>query len=347
MIAESDISALKDSRPVVAAVGTYILDVLGRPVSELPRGQSGSRLEEIRVTAAGTAGGTAVDLRRLGAEVLAMGALGQDLAGDIVVHALQLHGIDTSGLHRRAGVQTSCTILPIHPDGSRPAWHVPGANSEFSTEQIDWEALDRADAVHLGGLTALPGLDGAPAARVLARARAAGALTTADFLGVRTVDAEAILTEVLPHVEILMPNEGEALAATGATDCVTAACRLRALGARCVIVKRGADPCLIVDADGARTVPAFDAPVIDTTGCGDAFCAGVIVARLAGWTIDQAANLGAATAALNLRALGSDAGARDLDEAISMLQSGPRRSAPANPGDDATLGELRELSGTI
>jgi sugar/nucleoside kinase (ribokinase family) len=115
-----------------------------------------------------------------------------------------------------------------------------------------------------------------------------------------------------------MPNDAEALAVAGDSDVSTAAQRLRALGAECVIVKRGGDGCLILDDDGERTLPAYDAPVVDTTGCGDAFCAGVIVARCAGWSMDEAARLGCATGALNLRGLGSDAGARDLDEALAF-----------------------------
>lgn len=178
-------------------------------------------------------------------------------------------------------MQTSCTILPIQPDGSRPAWHVPGANRTFEIEDVDWGAVDRAAAIHLGGLTARPAIDGEPAGRLLARARAHGALTTADFL--------------------------------------------------------------IVDDDGERTLPAHDASVVDTTGCGDAFCAGVIVARLAGWSIDHAAELGCATGALNMRGLGSDAGARDVDEALAFMRDAPLRSGPSVSGDPS-LGRLRQLS---
>jgi sugar/nucleoside kinase (ribokinase family) len=317
--------ALRGSRPTVAAVGTYIVDVLGRPVSELPVGQSGLLLEEIAITPAGTAGGTSVDLARLGARVVALGAIGQDLAGDFLIGALQAASVDVRFLVRRAGVQTSCTILPIHPDGSRPSWHVPGANSTFSLPDVAWDALEGCTAVHLGGLTALPGLDGEPAARVLAHAREHGALTTADCLGVRGEDPLAVIGPCLPHVDVFMPNEGEALALAGDPDALTAARRLRALGARCVIVKRGADGCLVVDDDGERTLPGHVAPVIDTTGCGDAFCAGVIVALCAGWGMDDAARLGCATGALNLRALGSDAGARDVDEALDFLATGAVR----------------------
>jgi sugar/nucleoside kinase (ribokinase family) len=144
------------------------------------------------------------------------------------------------------------------------------------------------------------------------------------------------------HVDIAMPNEAEALAIGGDRDCVSAARRLRGLGARCVIVKRGEEGCLIVDDDGERTLPGIDATVVDTTGCGDAFCAGVIVARLAGWSIDDAAALGCATGALNLRGLGSDAGARTLDEALAYLRDAPRRSP--HPAASGALGVLAGAS---
>jgi sugar/nucleoside kinase (ribokinase family) len=270
------------------------------------------------MTAAGTAGGTSIDLARLGANVIAMGAIGRDNVGEFLVSALRAEGIEASYLVRKDGVQTSATMLPIHPDGSRPAWHVPGANSTFALEDVVWDALAACDAVHLGGLTALPGIDGAPAGEILAYAHGHGALTTADFLGVRGDAPAEQLVQCLPHVDIFMPNDGEALAATGETDVPAAAERLRSLGARRVIVKQGPEGCLILDDDGERSLPAYDATVIDTTGCGDAFCAGVIVARCAGWPIDEAARLGCAAGALNVRGLGSDAGARDVEEALAF-----------------------------
>jgi sugar/nucleoside kinase (ribokinase family) len=325
MIDEVLAAELRDSHPQVACVGTYIIDVLGRPVSELPRGQVSSVLDEIRMTAAGTAGGTSVDLARMGADVVAIGAIGRDNIGDFLVSALDAEGVNAAHLVRKDGVQTSATILPIHPDGSRPAWHVPGANSTFTLDDVSWDALSACDAVHLGGLTALPGIDGAPAGHILAYARDHGALTTADFLGVRGQAPAERLAHCLPHVDIFMPNEAEALAVDGDTDLSVAAQRLRSLGARCVIVKRGPDGCLILDDDGERTLPAHDAPVVDTTGCGDAFCAGVIVARCAGWSVDEAARLGCAAGALNMRGLGSDAGARDVDEALVFAGEAPYR----------------------
>lgn len=113
--------------PRIAVVGAHILDVLGRPVDSIPPGQGSARLAEIRATAAGTAAGTAVDLAKLGAQVRSFGAVGTDLLADILLLAMSTAGVDTTGVVRKAAVQTSATILPIRADGSRPALHVPGA----------------------------------------------------------------------------------------------------------------------------------------------------------------------------------------------------------------------------
>src|SRR6266568_333115 len=69
---------LPTASPLVVCLGAHILDILGRPVTAIPPGQGSVLLEEIRLTAAGTAAGTAVDLAKLGARVVSMGAIGDD-----------------------------------------------------------------------------------------------------------------------------------------------------------------------------------------------------------------------------------------------------------------------------
>ena len=59
------------------AMGVHVLDVLVRPVDEIPEGQGGELVEQIRVTAAGSAGGTALVLAKLGAHVRSAGAIGR------------------------------------------------------------------------------------------------------------------------------------------------------------------------------------------------------------------------------------------------------------------------------
>ena len=96
----------------VTVLGAHILDVLGRPVEEIPPGQGSVRLKEIRATAAGTAAGTGVDLAKLGARVHAVGALGDDLLGDIVIAAMARHGVDTARLTRKKEAQTPTSFSP-------------------------------------------------------------------------------------------------------------------------------------------------------------------------------------------------------------------------------------------
>src|SRR6266851_1426251 len=110
---------MKTSRGRVVSLGVHIVDILGRPVTHIPPGQGRQLLDEIRITVAGTAAGTSVDLAKLGAEVTAMGAIGDDLLADFLISVLGSYGIETRLLARKAGVQTSATMLPIRPNGGR------------------------------------------------------------------------------------------------------------------------------------------------------------------------------------------------------------------------------------
>src|SRR5260370_39321128 len=102
----------------VVSRGVHIGDILGRPVTHTPPGQGRQLLDEIRITVAGTAAGTSVDLAKLGAEDTAMGAIGDDLLADFLISVLGSYGIETGLLARKAGVQTSATRLPIRPNGA-------------------------------------------------------------------------------------------------------------------------------------------------------------------------------------------------------------------------------------
>jgi sugar/nucleoside kinase (ribokinase family) len=101
----------------VSVIGLYILDVLGRPVTRIPERGGVDFIEEIRLTVAGTAGGTVIDTAKLGLKSLAVGAVGNDEKADWVLMTMQKHGIDTSAMQRVAGVPTSATILNVRPNG--------------------------------------------------------------------------------------------------------------------------------------------------------------------------------------------------------------------------------------
>jgi sugar/nucleoside kinase (ribokinase family) len=295
----------------VVALGVHVVDVLVRPVTEIPAGQGGELVEQIAITPAGPAGGTAVTLAKLGAQVQCAGAIGSDALGEVLISLLSRHGIATGSLLPRDGVQTSASVLPIRPDGSRPAFHVIGANATYTSADAPWEAIAAADHLHLG---APEFMGGAEAARILAHARQHGTVTSADLLAPGE-QAEAILDWIAPafeYLDYLLPNDEQVLGLTGAGT-LEAGCRaLLERGIGCVAATRGADGALVVDADGTQAVPAFAVDVIDTTGCGDAFSAGFLRGVALGRNRSDAAMLGCAAAALVAGGLGSDHGDFDL-----------------------------------
>ena len=304
------------------AMGVHVLDVLARPVEAIPEGQGGELVEEIRVTAAGSAGGFALVLARLGASVSSAGAVGSDAVGDMLLSLLERDGVDTSLLLRRSDVQTSASVLPIRPDGSRPAFHVVGANGTYGPDDAPWDAIAAADHLHLGGPEFM---GGEAAARILSHAREHGATTSADVLAPGDPGLMEWIAPALAHVDWFLPNDEQAIGFTGRDD-VEGACRaLVERGAGGVAATCGADGVVLVTGDGVERVPAFAIDVVDTTGCGDAFGAGFARALGLGRPPREAAVLGCATAALVAQGLGTDAGSYDLDAVERLAADAPTR----------------------
>jgi glutamate-1-semialdehyde 2,1-aminomutase len=317
----------------VVALGAHILDVLGRPVDSIPPGQGSARLAEIRATAAGTAAGTAVDLAKLGADVYAVGAVGDDLLADLLESAMRGHGVDTGGLVRVAGTQTSATILPIRSNGERPALHVPGATPLLRLEDIDLARIASARVLLLGAPDALGWLTEHGLAEIVAAAKAGGGLVVVDVLRQGSPRDLARLRGVLAEADWFLPNGEQICALTGRADPLQALNDVLALGTAGVAVTLGADGALVGTHAGGEParVPAIDVAVVDTTGCGDAFNAGMICGLLLGGAPLDAARLGVACGALAATGLGSDAGITDLGQVLGFLRdSGPSGAEAAD-----------------
>jgi sugar/nucleoside kinase (ribokinase family) len=323
----------------VTVLGAHILDVLGRPVEAIPPGQGSAHLESIRATAAGTAAGSGVDLAKLGAQVRAIGAIGDDLLGDIVAAAMARYGVDTSGLSRKSGIQTSATILPIRPNGERPALHVPGATSLLELADIDLDQVRQSRALLIGGPDALGEIVGDGLARVVAAAREGGALVAVDMLYPGSPKDLQRIAGLLGATDWFLPNGDQLLALTGRDDIPSAIEHVLSLGASGVAVTLGADGCLIGWQGGGAPValPAIEIDVVDTTGCGDGFTSGMIAGLLLGADPIDAAWLGTACGSLVATGLGSDAGIENLGQVLGFL----RRSQPAVADRIATAARKR------
>ncbi|WP_433516336.1 carbohydrate kinase family protein [Nonomuraea sp. CA-143628] len=311
--------------PTVATIGVHIVDILARPVSYIPEGQDTALVDQIRLTAAGSAAGTAVDLVKLGNEVVSMGAIGDDELGDFLVAVMAKRGVDVSLLTRKAGEQTAASILPIRPDGGRPSFHVPGANLGVTPADLDEARLRGVRAVHLGGMDVTFGLGDPAFFALLDSLRAAGVIVTMDLLS-EMPDLLGMARAFLPHVDYVLPNGSQALlmaasspSSASVAEVSAAAQALLGEGPRGVLVTMGAEGSLVVTEAGIEQVPALKVEVSDTTGCGDAYCAGFITGLLHGQDVVGAARWGTAAAAQVATGLGSDAGLTDLESTLALL----------------------------
>jgi sugar/nucleoside kinase (ribokinase family) len=309
----------------VITVGVHVLDVHVRPVEAIPQGQGAAIVEQIRFGPAGTAAGTAVTLAKLGATVRTAGAVGADPIGDLLLGMLTGYGVDTSLVVRRDEVQTSASVLPIRPDGSRPAFHVPGANLAYGADDAPYAEFAQATHVHVGGPELMGGEN---AAKILAAARDAGAVTSADLLAPGDPGILEWIAPALPYLDFLLPNDEQVRGLTDATSLEDGARALIARGVGTVVVTREAQGALIVTADDVTAVPAFAVEVVDSTGCGDAFSAGFLRGIALGRTLPDAAVLGCAAAALVAQGLGTDHGRFDLAAADAFAAATPTLALP-------------------
>ncbi|MDI6943682.1 ribokinase [Microbacterium barkeri] len=251
----------------------------------------------------------AVAARRAGADVAFAGAVGDDGFGRELRAFLEGERIATDAL-RTSAAPTGIAQVSVLDGGENSIVIVAGANGE--------EELTDGDRALIASAAALVVQLERPLAlveRALAAGRQAEALTV---LTPAPVDAEA--ARLLPLVDILVPNESEALALSGASDVETAARRLSEQ-ASTVIVTRGSAGALIArGGDIVAAVPARAVEAVDTTGAGDTFV-GVLVAWLTrGEPLEAAVE--AATAAA----------------AIAVTRPGAAPAMPTREEIDAALG---------
>lgn len=317
---------MSQARPDVITIGIHIVDILGRPVQAIPAGQGVALLEEIRMTVAGTAAGTAVDMARLGLNVATFGVVGDDELGRWLTGKMADERIDTAGITVDRDVPTSATMLPIRPSGERPALHVIGANALLGPQHLDWDVIRQARFLHVGGTSLMERFDGAPTGEVLKRAKALDLTTSLDLIGVPDADHEALFGPCYPHLDYFLPNEEDALALSGCVDRTEAITWFHDRGVGATVITLGPDGASYASNGEPESVtPSYAVDVVDTTGCGDAFSAGFIAGLSEGMSPTDAVELGVAAGSCVATGLGSDAGLTTRQGLASFMQSTPRR----------------------
>ncbi|MCZ8332753.1 MAG: carbohydrate kinase family protein [Rhodobacteraceae bacterium] len=303
----------------IACAGNWIVDI----VHTIEAWPAKSDLVRILDEVEGTGGGAANVMLSLaafqaGLPLWAMGLVGVDRHAATVRWAVTGAGAGLNHLAETDRAPTAHTHVMNLAGDSRTFFYHPGTNDLLDEGDIAVEAVaaEGARVFYLGYLNLLGRLDAVEAgssgaARVLARARAAGMMTVADLVSTDRAEFRATVEAALPHLDVLFLNEGEAARATGLAvagaedlDGITAAAaQLRAGGAGTVVVHTPALG-LWLSAAGAVVVRPDPVPVsevVSPVGAGDAFAAGCLYGLHEGWAPEACLRLGHRAAAASLR----------------------------------------------
>jgi sugar/nucleoside kinase (ribokinase family) len=293
-------------REEILCIGVALLDLPLGPIDENVFRQETTMLPKIPLTTGGDALNQATILRRLGEKVALIGHIGDDRLGRQLLYHCWQEGIDADSMVVEKGAETRINVVLVTPDGQRNFLKNDTAVSRpFHSGDIDLERVKRAKAVSLASLFASKLRDPAFITQVLTTAKAAGATTFADTVPPTSPDVFASMLPYLPYIDFLTPNEEEASLLTGEADPETAAARFLEAGVGTVVIKLGADGCLIATRTQSIHVEGYLAKTIDTTGAGDTFAAAFLSAILGGKSHEEAGRLANRLAARSTEYLGA------------------------------------------
>ena len=293
----------KSDSASICVIGNLNIDFIIRSVPSLPGwGQEVMGASHIQVSSV-QAGYFSFALSRLGIPVILIGNVGDDSYGKQILGDLHSYSIDTDGVTVMPGESTGISVAIVRADGERAFVSDLGSLHHFSERMIEqnWTRVQAASIVCLVGLFCIPGLSYQAAARQLARARQAGAITMLDTgWDPHDWDKETLIgmKALLKEVTLFMPNWDEARAITRSPNVEKAAQLLQTFGPRTVVIKCGElGSFMRRDSLTCQVLPRR-VQVYDAVGAGDVFNAGFLFGLRRGWPMEASLAFGNTTASL-------------------------------------------------
>lgn len=295
-------------------------------VERLPDGAGATIGDLLLRTSGGKAANRAVLAARLGVPAVLVSCVGDDDLADQALAGPRTANVDLSGVRRRPGA-TGYSAVTVDDDGDKAITVALGANRRWGDEGAE---VAEEVAVAPDGSVLVVDVEVPPVLVVTA-------LTAARRRGFATVLDPApptqVSDELVAMADHVTPDEREARELTGirissTDDAGRAAVRLRERSARHAHVKLTGGGCVTAGPGGVFiTDPPEDVDVVDTTGAGDAFAAGLAWALLEGERVDVAVRTGVAAATCAVTALGSQESYPGIDALRAMLArvAEPRR----------------------
>lgn len=272
----------------------------------------------------GDALNVAISLSKLGMNVAIAGRIADDMAGQFILSECKEYGVDTSSVVFDDQYSTATTVVLIDNTGER---HFLTNNEIFSNleiHDIKKSSINEVDFVYFGSAMSFPKMDDGGIASLFEFAQAKGKTTIMDAAINSSNPADDWLERLSPafkHTDYFFPSLCEAKMLTGKNDPEEITECFGEFDMKAFGIKLGSQGCFVTDFQKEKLIPGFeDIPVIDTTGAGDSFMAGLICALSRDMDIFASAEIGNAVAAMNIGEIGGSSGVPDFEKACQFLK---------------------------
>jgi len=255
-------------RPKIGVIGSNMVDLIAY-APRMPIVGETLEAPSFEMGFGGKGANQAVAAAKLGASVVMVSKVGDDMFAEGTVRNLASFGIDTSHVRRVNGRSSGVAPIVVDPSGANAILIIKGANADLSPADVDEaaEALKGCDLILLQ-------LE-VPLETVYA------AIAFGKRNGIRTLLNPAPATPALDlarivDVDVFVPNETElailsGMPVGGEEEIVAAARSLLDKGLRTIVVTMGARGALVATADAVERIEPIQIETVDTTGAGDAF----------------------------------------------------------------------------
>lgn len=297
-----------DIRPKIVVIGSLNMDMVVKAARAPKRGETVMG-EEIHFIPGGKGANQAVGLARLGAETTMIGAVGADAFGEKLKQALQMDRVNTSSIKVLASEATGVASILLS-EGDNSIVVVPGANAQCLPEDLDRceSKIAEADLVLLQLEIPLVTVEYA-----VELARKHGKIVM-----LNPAPAQNLSQDLLSKVDYLTPNRSELALLTGISEESSinqGIERLLETGVSCCVTTLGAEGVAFREkGDNLVIVSGHKVPVVDTTGAGDAFNAGLAYAVARKKSIREAVEFAVQVSALAVTKFGAQGGMPMLAE---------------------------------
>jgi len=290
--------------------GGVTVDVMIIPLEKLPEPGKLSTVNSIQMHLGGCAINVSIALRKIGMPVKLVCRVGDDQFGEYIIEGVSANAINTNEIVIDPTTQTTVSVVCIQKDGQRSFIYMPGSTAKLTKEDFNLDELSEGDILFITSALLLDEFDGQPCSELLKEAKRRNIITAMDT----SWDSSGVwlskIIQSLPYLDLFMPSYDEASLLSQKKDLSSIADTFKGYGVKNIIIKLGNNGAYFYEDNGDRyIIPTYnDISVVDTTGAGDSFCAGILYGIAHDWSFEQSGRFANAVASHCVKNIGATTG---------------------------------------